>query len=102
MECKGCFKKMQFSYMALTLNALHFDDSEDTAQDANGSNVKEIMKKMLAKKTKFEFKQGFPLPNLGGCKHYKNSNRYFRFPCCGKAYPYDDCHSKVEKHEMQV
>jgi hypothetical protein len=93
---------MQFSYMALTLNALNFDEGDDDTQDANGVNVKDMIKKMFAKKTKFEFKQGFPLPNLGGCKHYKNSNRYFRFPCCGKAYPCDDCHSKVEKHEMQV
>ena len=103
MECRGCFKKMQFSYMALTLSALTLNhNDEDDADGATGSNVSDIMKKIFARKTKFEFKVGFPLPNSGSCKHYKNSNRYFRFPCCGKAYACDDCHGKVEKHEMQV
>ena len=27
----------------------------------------------------------------------------FRFPCCGKAYPCDDCHNDVEKeHDMEL
>lgn len=37
---------------------------------------------------------GEPLPNLGACKHYKKSLRWFRFPCCGKAYPCDECHDE--------
>lgn len=100
MECKGCFKKMQFSYMALTLASLAFNHEEEEG-DGQGGNVKDMMKKMFAKKSKFEFKVGFPLPHNGSCKHYKNSNRYFRFPCCGKAYACDDCHNKIEKHEME-
>jgi len=101
MECKGCFKKMQFSYIALTLTALNIGGGEDGEDDEHGGNIKEAMKKIFSRKNKFEFKVGFPLPNNGSCKHYKGSNRYFRFPCCGKAYPCDDCHNRVEKHEME-
>lgn len=37
---------------------------------------------------------GEPLPDRGTCKHYKKSFRWFRFPCCGKAYPCDICHNE--------
>jgi len=101
MECKGCFKKMTFSYMALTLTALALGQGEDEDEE-NGGNVQDVMKRIFARKNKFEFKVGLPLPNNGSCKHYKGSNRYFRFPCCGKCYACDDCHGKVEKHEMMM
>ncbi|EFC35858.1 CHY zinc finger domain-containing protein [Naegleria gruberi] len=35
---------------------------------------------------------GAPLPFFGTCEHYKNSKRWFRFDCCGRAYPCDICH----------
>lgn len=35
---------------------------------------------------------GKPLPEYGICKHYKKSYRWLRFPCCGAAYPCDQCH----------
>ena len=38
---------------------------------------------------------GNPLPNNGACKHYKKSFRWFRFPCCGRAYPCDTCHDEA-------
>lgn len=37
---------------------------------------------------------GEPLPDRGACKHYRKSLRWFRFPCCGKAYPCDTCHDE--------
>lgn len=102
MECKGCFKKMTFSYMALTLAAMNLTQVEDE-EEGNGPNITDVMKKIFARKNKFEFKVGLPLPNNGACKHAKGSNRYFRFPCCGKAFACDECHNTVEKgHEMIV
>lgn len=43
---------------------------------------------------------GKPLPDEGTCKHYKKSYRWFRFPCCGKAFPCDVCHEEKENHIM--
>ncbi len=91
---------MQFSYIALTFSAFASEDGEESTEDE--LNVKDVMKRLFAKKNKFEFKVGLPLPSNGCCKHYKGSNRYFRFQCCGKAYPCDECHNRVEKHEMEV
>lgn len=48
---------------------------------------------------------GKPLPEYGTCKHYKKSYRWLRFPCCGAAYPCDQCHDleaeKNDPHSMQ-
>jgi len=61
------------------------------------------LKHIMNKKNKAEFKVGNPLPKNGSCKHYKNSHRYFRFPCCGKGYPCDECHNDNEReHDMQM
>ncbi len=35
---------------------------------------------------------GTPLPLNGACAHYKKSFRWYRFPCCGMAFPCDECH----------
>ncbi|OQS04347.1 hypothetical protein THRCLA_20910 [Thraustotheca clavata] len=37
---------------------------------------------------------GQPLPNQGKCSHYAKSLRWFRFQCCGTAYPCDICHKQ--------
>jgi hypothetical protein len=36
---------------------------------------------------------GTPLPLHGACAHYKKSYRWYRFPCCGLAFPCDECHN---------
>jgi uncharacterized CHY-type Zn-finger protein len=48
------------------------------------------------------FIPGQPLPRRGTCKHYGKSYRWFRFPCCLRAYPCDTCHEdqKTDDHEM--
>lgn len=46
--------------------------------------------------------QGKPLPDKGACKHYKQSHRWLRFPCCGRAYPCDACHDEDQDHLMEL
>ena len=40
---------------------------------------------------------GQPLPQNGACSHYSKSFRWYRFPCCGRAFPCDDCHDEAIK-----
>ncbi|KAJ2842269.1 hypothetical protein GGI22_007607 [Coemansia erecta] len=42
---------------------------------------------------------GEPLPNHGACKHFRKSNRWLRFPCCGKTFPCVTCHDEKEGHD---
>ncbi|XP_037834367.1 uncharacterized protein si:dkey-24l11.2 isoform X2 [Kryptolebias marmoratus] len=46
--------------------------------------------------------KGKPLPDKGTCKHYKQSHRWLRFPCCGRAYPCDVCHDENQDHPMEL
>ncbi|XP_028288017.1 uncharacterized protein LOC114452711 [Parambassis ranga] len=46
--------------------------------------------------------KGKPLPEKGTCKHYKQSHRWLRFPCCGRAYPCDGCHDENQDHPMEL
>jgi uncharacterized CHY-type Zn-finger protein len=41
---------------------------------------------------------GKPLPHNGTCKHYGQSYRWLRFPCCGVAFPCDVCHDEGSDH----
>ncbi|KAI0483893.1 hypothetical protein F4859DRAFT_474468 [Xylaria cf. heliscus] len=41
---------------------------------------------------------GEPLPARGTCSHYRRSYRWFRFSCCGKVHPCDQCHDENEDH----
>lgn len=45
---------------------------------------------------------GKPLPEKGACKHYKQSHRWLRFPCCGRAFPCDVCHDEEQDHLMEL
>lgn len=45
---------------------------------------------------------GQPLPDNGTCRHYRHSNRWLRFPCCGRRFPCDLCHEEAtDGHEMK-
>ena len=41
---------------------------------------------------------GEPLPGRGACGHYRRSYRWFRFSCCSKVHPCDQCHDAAEDH----
>ncbi|KAJ8003275.1 hypothetical protein DPEC_G00167730 [Dallia pectoralis] len=45
---------------------------------------------------------GKALPEKGACKHYRQSHRWLRFPCCGRAYPCDVCHDINQDHSMEL
>ncbi|XP_051808005.1 uncharacterized protein si:dkey-24l11.2 isoform X2 [Acanthochromis polyacanthus] len=46
--------------------------------------------------------KGKPLPEKGTCKHFKQSHRWLRFPCCGRTYPCDVCHDEHQDHPMEL
>ncbi len=70
---------------------------------SNSSTKKRVVtaktSKPKSKTVQTGLKPGEPLPKEGTCKHYKHSHRWLLFPCCGKAYPCDDCHDEAETHK---
>ena len=79
------------------------DQLAEAANQKYSKAFEQEKKFLITKKTIGQFKQGQPLIKNGACRHYKSSYRYFRFPCCGKAYPCDNCHNDEEReHDMEV
>jgi uncharacterized CHY-type Zn-finger protein len=48
-----------------------------------------------------KIKAGSPLPENGTCKHYHHSYKWFRFDCCCKYFPCDECHNEISNHEVE-
>ncbi|CAI4232677.1 unnamed protein product [Auanema sp. JU1783] len=96
--CRQCHTSCEF-----TISAIRFrGDFTLCTQE-----VKSQTKLRRPKKTKTDVgvavTPGLSLPQLGTCKHYKKSYRWFRFPCCGRTFPCDVCHEEAGLgHEMKV
>lgn len=67
-------------------------DEENYQKKTNKNQSKSIPNSHPHIKKVGTYKQGESLPKNGACSHYKHSYRFFRFPCCGKAFPCDICH----------
>ncbi|XP_070763938.1 uncharacterized protein [Enoplosus armatus] len=92
-NCEHCHSKLsilaestRFQYIQPRVNK--------TGSSACAVNYKTIRDPAVQK--------GKPLPEKGTCKHYKQSHRWLRFPCCGRAYPCDMCHDEDQDHPMEL
>jgi len=93
--CQACNAKFKLGTDSVKLTQLMPSGVDTSVQKA--INVAPSKTKKPPKDP--SIKEGHPLPEWGACRHYKHSYRWFRFPCCGKAYPCDVCHDKKEDHE---
>jgi len=97
--CSKCGKPMKFKISKYQLVNSTWDGTDKTWAS---SKMRSTAHANLKKDRLTKIKPGQPLPDYGTCKHYKKSFRWFRFPCCGKAYPCDICHDDAEDHENEV
>uniref|UniRef100_A0AC34G0F3 Uncharacterized protein n=1 Tax=Panagrolaimus sp. ES5 TaxID=591445 RepID=A0AC34G0F3_9BILA len=95
--CRQCNAKIRFA-----VDSIQFQGQFNAIPEGEkGAASKGPKKKNL--KDDIMLTPGQPLPKKGTCKHYGKSFRWFRFPCCGKLYPCDECHAANERdHEMKV
>lgn len=80
-SCFNCHQKIRFQL-----------DRTEWISDLIGETKKSATQKSQAKGPTLTV--GNPLPLNGACEHYKKSFRWYRFPCCGQAFPCDECHAK--------
>ncbi|KAL4502291.1 hypothetical protein ABPG72_011878 [Tetrahymena utriculariae] len=97
-DCHSCFKNLSFIYFGFNIEK-KIDHEYLAKKKSNKVKEPSATASMRPKKVG-TFKQGEPLPKNGACSHYRHSCRFFRFPCCGKAFPCDLCHDQSEKHEQ--
>ncbi|GMR38024.1 hypothetical protein PMAYCL1PPCAC_08219, partial [Pristionchus mayeri] len=99
--CRGCHALMEFVILSARFTGLFGREQDEEA-------AKSLPKARRPKATKESvgapIVEGEQLPEMGTCKHYKKSYRWFRFPCCGRLFPCDTCHEETVKgeHEMKV
>jgi hypothetical protein len=100
MNCRECHKLLVFSASQIVFKS---SGVEKVLSEAVMKKIK--VKKTLKKREKREgLSVGEPLPKRGACFHYKKSYRWFRFPCCGRLFACDECHSEQTRdspHEIQ-
>uniref|UniRef100_A0A4W6CGD1 Nucleoporin NUP42 n=1 Tax=Lates calcarifer TaxID=8187 RepID=A0A4W6CGD1_LATCA len=91
LNCEHCHSKL--SILAESTR-FQYIQPRTTKTGSSAVNYKTIRDPAVQK--------GKPLPEKGTCKHYKQSHRWLRFPCCGRAYPCDGCHDEDQDHPMEL
>ncbi|XP_077424589.1 uncharacterized protein LOC144053718 [Vanacampus margaritifer] len=92
-NCENCHGKLSLLVESARFQYIQ-PRSNKTGPSASTVNFKTVRDPAVQK--------GKPLPEKGACKHYKQSHRWLRFPCCGRAYPCDVCHDEDQDHPMEL
>lgn len=86
--CRACFIKQTVSITTTSFLVINSSVKAATTGSREAQNL--------------NLQRGKPLPANGVCKHYRKSNRWFRFSCCNKVYACDLCHEALTDHEMEL
>jgi uncharacterized CHY-type Zn-finger protein len=98
-SCVGCHAALSLAFEGVSVVRVGGGAANLVAAGAEaGAGGGGVRRKRKEPKSLAGFQVGQPLPNKGACKHYRHSYRWFRFPCCGKAFPCDICHDAVSDH----
>jgi len=110
--CTQCHSKYAFGAEAIRIvqvtpcdtggkGAMSAPKSSLTSSGDSGDPMDEIAEELrwLRKKAKADPKQqmiqlGRQLPQMGACSHFKKSYKWYRFGCCGRAFPCPECHAE--------
>ncbi|KAG7393560.1 hypothetical protein PHYPSEUDO_007397 [Phytophthora pseudosyringae] len=100
--CFSCHVKL--AVMAKRFMAGQLEGSSGKRSNSPDGTAAKATKtsKKGAKQVMETFVLGQPLPRNGACDHYKHSLRWFRFQCCGKAFPCDVCHDSSDCPEANL
>jgi len=66
----------------------------DDPMDEIAEELRYLRKKAKSDPRQQLIKLGSPLPQMGACRHFKKSYKWYRFACCGRAFPCPECHAE--------
>jgi len=92
LNCHTCHNLMKFSY-----NGYRYRKNGKKAE-LDLSNAK---RRRLKSMSQTRYQVGQPLLHKGTCRHYKQSFRHFRFPCCNLVFPCERCHDLNSDHKYK-
>eukprot|EP00927_Polykrikos_kofoidii_P018486 TRINITY_DN18575_c1_g1_i2.p1 TRINITY_DN18575_c1_g1~~TRINITY_DN18575_c1_g1_i2.p1 ORF type:complete len:709 (-),score=163.15 TRINITY_DN18575_c1_g1_i2:256-2382(-) len=67
-------------------------DADDDPMSEIAEELRWLRKKAKADPRQQLIKLGSQLPRMGACSHFKKSFKWYRFACCGRAFPCPQCH----------
>eukprot|EP00930_Biecheleria_cincta_P083719 TRINITY_DN73231_c0_g1_i1.p1 TRINITY_DN73231_c0_g1~~TRINITY_DN73231_c0_g1_i1.p1 ORF type:complete len:692 (+),score=150.75 TRINITY_DN73231_c0_g1_i1:77-2152(+) len=104
-SCFQCHAKYAFGAESIRIEQVTPCESGPGPRQAKGSTdasddpMDELAEELrwLRKKAKTDPRQqlirlGSSLPQMGACRHFKKSYKWYRFACCGRAFPCPECH----------
>lgn len=98
--CTKCFAKLNLAVKGSDLNGMavnHWRLVADHESERIAAR-RHMQDSRRRERQDFGIRSGQPLPNNGTCKHFHKSFRWFRFPCCGRAFPCGVCHDEQCDH----
>ncbi|DBA03311.1 TPA: hypothetical protein N0F65_011670 [Lagenidium giganteum] len=99
--CFACHAKLALMFKRYAVGHVSTDTGSTKLYPSESSPVA-TKKKPVKHRITENFVLGQPLPNKGACDHYRHSFRWFRFQCCGKAFPCDVCHDSSDCAEANL
>ncbi|KAI4905307.1 hypothetical protein NFI96_022721 [Prochilodus magdalenae] len=93
-NCQHCHSKL-----SIFVEATRFQYIQPKARNQTGEASAQYSRRYIRDPA---VQSGKPLPDKGACKHFRQSHRWLRFPCCGRAYPCDVCHDEDQDHIMEL
>ncbi|EGD73905.1 hypothetical protein PTSG_05601 [Salpingoeca rosetta] len=93
--CFRCHQKLAVEIDVITTTFFTADGAKQRPP-APGSQMLEKggPKRRNIIKSSHVISAGQPLPSQGACQHFRKSYKWFRFPCCGLAFPCPVCHEQ--------
>ena len=87
--CRECYARISFS-----TGEVKFLNVGGASRETQADAGKTVGRKKN-EKLELGIVVGSELPSRGRCSHYRKSQRWFRFSCCGGLYPCDKCHDEA-------
>eukprot|EP00439_Symbiodinium_sp_Y106_P013330 s5932_g1.t3 len=96
--CFECHAKYAFRAESIRIDEITPCDpggrsSGDDPMDELAEELRYLRKKAKSDPRQQLIKLGSPLPQMGACRHFKKSYKWYRFACCGRAFPCPQCHA---------
>merc|ERR1712176_1688398 len=98
-NCSGCHQRNNLTVEGVDIlgsGIAHW--RQVAAEQGERMNARRQLVEARKHEKELGIKVGTPLPDQGACKHFRKSNRWMRFPCCGRAFPCHECHDEAVDH----
>lgn len=101
-NCTACFARSNITIEGADMIGTGVAQWRQIAQEqGEQQNARRQLQDARRQERDLGIRVGQPLPYQGACKHFHKSYKWLRFPCCGRAFPCDECHDENMDHPYE-